>query len=616
MLEQAFDFLRNVPLFKGMPDADLQRICEFADLVRLAPGERLFSEGEPGDAAYVIKSGEVEVVKVSSGREVLLAVRKQGDVIGEVALLEEAPRMATVRSARGAEVLAIPRDGFKRLLASSISAVQSLYFTMVERLRGTEIMLRQSEKMAQLGTLSAGVAHELNNPAAAVKRGADQLSQELERYSVAVRELGSVPLAEAGRTALMREVDAARGPSPAVASADALARSDRESEVESWLERRGIERAWEMAPTLAELGYDLVRMDALAGAVGGSALGPALRLIVAARGVQSVLREISEGAARISEIVKALKSYTYLDQAPVQEVDVHEGLESTLVILRSKLKQGVEIRREYDKELPRITAYGAELNQVWTNLIDNAIDAMDGKGTLTLRTRRDGEGVAVEVEDTGHGIPEAIREKVFDPFFTTKPPGKGTGLGLDITYRIVVQRHRGDIGFVSQPGLTSFKVRLPLRPEAGPAPPHAGALRASDEELRAILRDAKTVAVVGISDDPAKPANSVPAYLAAHGYRVIPVNPKLESVLGERAYPDLKSVAGRVDVVQVFRRADAVPPIVEDAIAIGAKVVWMQSGIVNEEAAERARQAGLKVVMDACMRATHLRLFGEAQPSG
>jgi len=520
-----------------------------------------------------------------------------------------------VRSQKGAELLVIPREGFKKLLASSITAVQSLYFTMIERLRGTEIMLRQSEKMAQLGTLSAGVAHELNNPAAAVKRGADQLALELESYSASLRDLATIPLTQPARDSLMRHMEIARKPRAGALPLDAMARSDREAEIEAWLSAKGVGKVWELAPGLAEIGLDRAKLEALASDIGAAAIGPAAKFLVATKGVQSVLYEISEGATRISEIVKALKTYTYLDQAPVQEVDVHEGLESTLVILRSKLKPGIEVRREFAAELPRITAYGSELNQVWTNIIDNAADAMEGRGVVTLRTRAEGGAVVVEIEDTGPGIPPENQSRIFDPFFTTKPPGKGTGLGLDISYRIVVQRHRGDIKVFSRPGKTTFQVTLPMPTGSGGTAPVAGPRRASDEDISRILRSARTIAVVGISDDPAKPSHSVPAYLASKGYRIFPVNPKLESVLGQKSYPDLKSVPEKVDVVQVFRRADAVPPIVEEAIAIGAQVVWMQSGIIHDEAAERARQSGLQVVMDACMRSSHQRLIGD-DPGG
>ena len=242
---------------------------------------------------------------------------------------------------------------------------------------------------------------------------------------------------------------------------------------------------------------------------------------------------------------------------------------------------------------------------------------MDGKGEITLRTRRDGEWVVVEIEDNGPGIPEDIQPKIFSPFFTTKPVGKGTGLGLNISYNII-QKHGGEIKIYSHPGMTRFDVRLPLNFEkVQPGLTPVGSLmRPDDEKLGKILHDTHDIAVVGISNRPDAPANSVPAYLQQHGYHIVPVNPNLEAALGEQAYPDLLSIPEPVDTVLIFRRSEFVPEIVDQAIRKGAKTVWMQEGIINQAAAETARQAGLQVVMDTCMRATHKRLvgrLGEAQ---
>jgi predicted CoA-binding protein len=295
----------------------------------------------------------------------------------------------------------------------------------------------------------------------------------------------------------------------------------------------------------------------------------------------------------------------------VQEVDVHEGLDNTLVMLRSKLRGGIHVRREYADDLPHIHAYGSELNQVWTNIIDNAIDAMQGQGEIFLRTRQEGEFIVVEIQDTGPGIPEDVQAKIFSPFFTTKPVGKGTGLGLNISYNIIL-KHGGEIKVYSRPGSTCFEIWLPLVFEADQtkSAPIQAISRPSDDQLRRILKTAKTIAVVGISENTHRPAHSVPAYLQAHGYRIIPVNPTIESVLGEKAYPDLRSVPEPADVVLIFRRSENVPPIVDEGIQTGAKVIWMQEGIVNEAAGDRARKAGLEVIMDTCMRAQHIRLMG------
>jgi predicted CoA-binding protein len=276
------------------------------------------------------------------------------------------------------------------------------------------------------------------------------------------------------------------------------------------------------------------------------------------------------------------------------------------------LKEGIDIKREYAEQLPNIQAYGSELNQVWTNIIDNAADAMNGQGEIIIRTRKDGEWVIVELEDNGPGIPEDIQEKIFSPFFTTKPVGKGTGLGLNISYKII-EKHSGEIKVFSRPGKTRFQVSLPIdfqHVKSGDAP-LSNSSTTGDEKLRQILESTKTIAVVGISDKTEQVNHSVPKYLQSQGYKIIPINPSVEEVLGEKAYPDLLSVKEPIDAVEIFRRSEAVPEIVDQAIEIGAKVIWMQEGVINEFAADSARAAGLDVVMDTCMRATHKRLWAK-----
>jgi predicted CoA-binding protein len=332
-------------------------------------------------------------------------------------------------------------------------------------------------------------------------------------------------------------------------------------------------------------------------------------------GIYNLLEEVEQGAKQISQIVKALKTYAYLDQAPVQLIDVHEGLDNTLILLRSKLKKGITVKRDYADDLPRIQAYGSELNQVWTNLLDNAVDALEGEGEVRIGTRQQGDWIVVEIEDNGPGIPSEIQGRIFDPFFTTKGPGKGTGLGLDISYNIVVQRHYGDIRFTSRPGRTCFEVWLPVDLGAVESGETAvpGFHRMEDEEKLQILRNSHTIAVVGISTREDRPANYVPAYLKHQGYEIIPVHEGVESVLGERSVPSLLEVERPVDVVLIFKRGEEVPPYVDQAIEIGADVVWMQEGIVNEGAAVKARDAGLQVIMDACMRTDHQHLIARTK---
>jgi signal transduction histidine kinase/predicted CoA-binding protein len=603
------DFLKKVPLFSSLPDHDLARLGEMVTEVEKKAGEELFAEGSEGDAAYVIEKGEIEILKASGGKNVLLAVRKSGDVIGEMSLLEAAPRFASGRARTDSVLLEISHKQLDELLNTSPSAARSLLFTITSRWRSTELMLRQSEKMAQLGTLTAGIAHELNNPAAAAQRGTSQLNSVISELQDAQLGLSKLELSPQYWEALKALNNEIREKATNPFDVDPLERSDKEYEMEEWLDQHNIPDAWEYAPTLVDLEFDQIKLNNLAADFSANQLAKVIKWMGASFSVYTLLEEINQGAERISEIVKSLKSYVYLDQAPIQAVDLHEGLDNTLVMLRHKLKDGVSVKRDYASDLPKIQAYGSELNQVWTNIIDNAIDAMNGKGEIQIITRREGDWVFVELIDNGPGIPEDVQREIFSPFFTTKPVGKGTGLGLNISYNIV-QKHAGEIKVFSKPGKTRFQVSLPIdfeKVEAGTMP-MSNSIEKSDEDFNRILESTKTIAVVGISDKTGQTNHSVPAYLQSQGYRIIPVNPNIDEVLGEKSYPDLLSIPDKVDVVEVFRRNEAVPEVVDQAIEIGAKVVWMQEGVINEMAAETAREAGLEVVMDTCMRATHKRL--------
>jgi len=322
--------------------------------------------------------------------------------------------------------------------------------------------LRQSEKLATLGRLSAGMAHELNNPAAAAQRGAAQLQSTFSHLQQTHLKLGELDLTDPQLESLLALDELAQKRAKQPPDLDMLTRSDREAELEDWLDEQGVDNAWEIAPTLVNLGYDCDALNTLVADFTSLQFSAVIEWLGDTYTIYSLLEEIGQGSGRISEIVKALKGYTYLDQAPIQAVDIHEGLDSTLVILRSKLKGGISVQRDYAADLPHIQAYGSELNQVWTNIIDNAIGAMKGEGEITLRTCLDGKWVVVEIVDNGPGIPEDIIPNLFDPFFTTKPPGEGTGLGLNISHNIVVQKHQGRIDVFSKPGQTRFEVRLPV----------------------------------------------------------------------------------------------------------------------------------------------------------
>jgi signal transduction histidine kinase len=334
-----------------------------------------------------------------------------------------------------------------------------------------EMALRQNEKLATLGKLSAGLAHELNNPAAAVQRGADQLDEALDNLKQAQLGMADQGFSPAELQTILELGDHAQAAARKHPEADDLSgkawlvRSDLEAETERWLEMRGVHHPWEYAPSLVGIDVSLNDLESF----NAKQLAGVVEWLHSTYRTSMLVDEIGMGAGRISELVRALKSYTYLDQAPLQSVNIHQGLEDTLVILRSKLKRGITMRREYASDLPEIQAYGSELNQVWTNIIDNAIDALldeespTVEPTITIRTFQENGYAIVEVEDNGPGIPPEAMPRLFDPFFTTKAPGKGSGLGLNISHNIIVQKHKGQIGVDSRAGNTRFRVRLPIQ---------------------------------------------------------------------------------------------------------------------------------------------------------
>ncbi len=428
--------LRDTPLFGGLDDEQLNRLVQMGEIVDLAPDEVLIREGDTADAMYVVLDGQLEVTKQSGTSQIPLAQVGPGALQGEMGALEGGRRLASVRALEDAEVLRIPIGTIRELLAAGPDAALSVIRTAVGRLRAMESMLREREKLAGLGTLAAGLAHELNNPAAAAIRSVRALE-------------GAVSDAEG----LPRPVPPPQPPD-AGPPLTALQRADRIDELLPFASDA------DAASNLADAGWTA---DALA------AQPPeVIPWLAADASVRQLLAELGMALERISEIVAAVKGYTYLDQAPVQRIDVRVGLEQTLVILRHRLRD-VEVRRDLTDDLPEIEAYGSELNQVWTNLVDNAVDAMDGRGALTISVRPEpepgGMGVRVSICDSGTGIPEEVRKRLFEPFFTTKEPGRGTGLGLHISHNVIA-RHGGRIEVDSQPGATCFNVTLPARPPA------------------------------------------------------------------------------------------------------------------------------------------------------
>jgi signal transduction histidine kinase len=429
--EAIVERLRATPLFGGLDDALLHRLVDMAEIVDLAAGATLIQEGDQADSLYVVLSGEMDVTKRSGTSDIPVAHVGPGALQGELAALEGGRRLASVTATEPAEVLRIPVTAVRELLGAGPDVALAVIRTAVSRLRGMESMLREREKLAGLGTLAAGLAHELNNPAAAAMRAIDGLAS-----AVANAEAHPHPTPP---------------PRPPVDASPPRSTLDRADRIDEIARLTGDD---ESASALVDAGWTVPRLEELPAEV--------LPWLAADASVHVLLGELRMAVGRISEIVGAVKGYAYLDQAPVQRVDVRAGLEQTLVILRHRLRDGVDVVREFDEELPEIEAFGSELNQVWTNLVDNAIDAMEGRGTLTLRAESDpeGDGVRVTVCDSGSGIPDEIRARLFEPFYTTKPPGKGTGLGLHISHN-VVGRHGGRIEVASEPGSTCFVVSLP-----------------------------------------------------------------------------------------------------------------------------------------------------------
>ena len=453
--------LRKSALFNGLSDQELQQLMDNAKPVSLRAGEILMKQGDPGDSAFVVVKGEFEIQKQSGQSLIKIDVRNPGDVVGEMALLSSGQRNATVISKTDSETLCISQEVFENLLSTSSSASLAVLHWVMSRLTQNEALLHQQEKMAALGTLSAGLAHELNNPAAAAQRSASQLKETQSRWLDLTHQIEAVALRENQTDWFNRFMQEASRRLGSPLKLDALEKIDLVDQLQTWLEASGIESAWELAPAMVNFGWNIGSLETLKGELPRSLFHLSIQWLGTGCLMMGLLSEVLQTTERISQIVHAVKSYTYLDQAPLLEVDIHEGLENTLVIMQHKLRRGVTVKREYFPNLPRIEAFASELNQVWTNIIDNAIDAMNGKGEIKIKTYEEDNRVIVEITDNGPGIPEDIQSRIFEPFFTTKSPGHGTGLGLHISHDIVVNRHHGQLLVESKPGETNFKVILP-----------------------------------------------------------------------------------------------------------------------------------------------------------
>lgn len=442
------DLLRAVPLFAELPDGIFAEVSRGSTEIEVPKGEAIIREGDPAHTAYVVIEGELEVTKLSEGRQVVLNRVGPGEVQGEIALIEDAPRGATVTTLSPARLLEIDAAAFRALLDDA-SFVRTILKTVTRRLRTTEAALRHEERMAALGTMAAQLMHELNNPAAAVARSAAGLGEVYE-------EVGEVTLK-------LSDLDLGGIPEPTGhPPGSSLDRARREEEIASWMESRSVPEPWRLASALVEAGWLADDLESLTKGSDPSTATALPRWVALRSLAGQLIEEIRIGASRISELVRVVKGYSFLDQAPIQEIDVRSGIDDTLVLLRHKL-DGVSVVTDYSESLPRIEAPGRDLNQVWTNLIDNAADALDGEGEIRISARPVDNGVQVEVANTGRGIPPEILPRIFDPFFTTKEPGKGTGLGLH-TVHTIVNRIGGHIDVESTEGETRFVVTIPLEP--------------------------------------------------------------------------------------------------------------------------------------------------------
>jgi signal transduction histidine kinase len=459
------DELRPLPIFAGLADEQLAELVAGGAEVRIEPGVELFREGEHADFWWLLVDGAIDLVR-RVGREDTVVARM--DVPGRWAggfraWDEHGVYLATGRGAAAGRVLRVPAEVLRERSDAWFPfgghLIQGLYHTA----RSIESTARQRESLVTLGTLAAGLAHELNNPASAATRAVDALQTAADALVAAMGRLAGEELPAERLAALdaLRLELAPRPPDP-----DPLVRADREQALAAWLTRHGVERAWAIAPPLAAAGADPAWCARAAAVLEGPALQPGLEWVASTFSVATLLEEVRESTRRISELVAAVRSYSQLDRASLQRVEVTEGLDSTLVMLGHKLRDGVTVVRDYGAGVPQIEAYPGELNRVWTNLIDNAVDAMEGTGTLRVATRADGDGLVVEIADTGPGMPPEVEARAFEAFYTTKDVGKGTGLGLDIARRIVEDRHGGTITIHSRPGATVLRVRLPASPRA------------------------------------------------------------------------------------------------------------------------------------------------------
>jgi signal transduction histidine kinase len=457
--------LRTLFLFEKLTDDQLDILCREGHMETVEPGQ-VFTEGDPATCLYVLVEGTVVTLRRVGGDDIEVARTSQRGVYSgafTAYLGDRVPQVYanTMRVTEPSRFFVLSADCFAQIMNEWFPMPVHLLEGLFIGSQRTREAIGQRERLLALGSLTAGLTHELNNPAAAAVRATSSLRERVTAMRGKLRLLAGGKFPKANLEQIIELQQRAVEQVAKAPKLDALEASDREDELSDWLDGHDISDGWLIAPVFVQAGITTEWLDQVADAVDGEMLSHTLRWLNYTVETELLMNEIEDASTRISTLVGAAKQYSQLDRAPFQVVDVHDLLSSTLLMLSAKLK-GITISKQYDKSLPKIPAYAAELNQVWTNLIDNAAQAMGGAGTLTIRTSRDNGSVLVEIGDTGTGIPDEIKSRIFEPFFTTKPVGEGTGLGLDIAWRIVVKKHHGDLRVESVPGDTRFFVRLPL----------------------------------------------------------------------------------------------------------------------------------------------------------
>jgi signal transduction histidine kinase len=463
------DELRTLFLFEKLSDEHLAWISEHGCTMRVPAGGLVVREGDPAEDFFVLLSGTVALSRRIGQDEVQTTRTEQrGVYMGATqAYLRDdgIPRkyLASMRALDDSEFFMLSAADFGWMMREWFPMAIHLLEGLALGMRDRQAAISERQRLAALGALSAGLMHELNNPAAAASRATSALRQRVAgmRHKLGMLAAGKVPPAQLDALVELQDdviERAAKAP-----TLTAMQAADREDELGAWMEERGLAGAWDVAPVFAQAGLDVDCLNQIKDRVEPELLDQAVHWIGYALETEQLMTDIEDATSRVSSLVSTAKQYSQMDRAAHQWIDVHTGLDSTLVMLNHKIGTGVTVVKDYDRTLPQIPAHPAELNQVWTNLIDNAVQAMNGAGTLTISTYRDDDHVVVSIGDTGPGVSKELRKRIFEPFFTTKPVGEGTGLGLDISYRIVVNGHGGDITVTSEPGDTKFQVRLPVR---------------------------------------------------------------------------------------------------------------------------------------------------------